>query len=150
MQSPHWHMQITFSVEIYILWHITYHLICKLSGNLNTGRRDFAPGREENYAPLHSNRPVQALSITCTDATIIPWVTASIKLLLPSRRRSGVFIVNFEHISHLVLVFLLLTLNRQMPAGMPVSTTIPTWCSKRELVCSCLILNFIIFCLNGK
>ena len=27
-------------------------------------------------------------------------------------RRSGVFIVNFEHISHLVLVFLLLTLSR--------------------------------------
>ena len=26
-------------------------------------------------------------------------------------RRSGVFIVNFEHILHLVLVFLLLTLN---------------------------------------
>ena len=26
-------------------------------------------------------------------------------------RRSGVFVVNFEHISHLVLVFLLLTLN---------------------------------------
>ena len=26
-------------------------------------------------------------------------------------RRSGVFIVNFEHISHLFLVFLLLTLN---------------------------------------
>ena len=25
--------------------------------------------------------------------------------------RSGIFIVNFEHISHLVLVFLLLTLN---------------------------------------
>ena len=27
-------------------------------------------------------------------------------------RRSGVFIVNFEHILHLVLVFLLLTLSR--------------------------------------
>ena len=27
------------------------------------------------------------------------------------RRRSGVFIVNFEHILHLVLVFLLLALN---------------------------------------
>ena len=27
-------------------------------------------------------------------------------------RRSGVFIVNFEHISHLVLLFLLLTLNK--------------------------------------
>ena len=32
-------------------------------------------------------------------------------------RRSDVFIVNFEHISHLVLVFLLLTLNMQTPAG---------------------------------
>ena len=27
-------------------------------------------------------------------------------------RRSGIFIVNFEHISHLILVFLLLTLSR--------------------------------------
>ena len=29
--------------------------------------------------------------------------------------RSGVFIVNFEHISQLFLVFLLLTLSRLMP-----------------------------------
>ena len=28
-----------------------------------------------------------------------------------------IFIANFEHISHLVLVFLLLTLSKQMPAG---------------------------------
>ena len=28
-------------------------------------------------------------------------------------RRSGVFIVNFDHILHLVLVFLLLTLNNE-------------------------------------
>ena len=32
-------------------------------------------------------------------------------------RRSGIFIINFEHISHLVLVFLLLTANMQLPAG---------------------------------
>ena len=31
---------------------------------------------------------------------------------------SGVFIVNFQHISHLFLVFLLLTLNKQMLAGL--------------------------------
>ena len=31
--------------------------------------------------------------------------------------RSGVFIVNFEHITHLFLLFLLLTLNKQMLAG---------------------------------
>ena len=34
-----------------------------------------------------------------------------------ARRRSGVFFVDFEHISHHVLVFLLLILNRKMPAG---------------------------------
>ena len=33
-----------------------------------------------------------------------------------ARRRSNVFIVNFEHIPHLVLVFLFLTLNMQLPA----------------------------------
>ena len=37
-------------------------------------------------------------------------------------RHSGVFIVNFKHISPLVLVFLLLTLNMQLPAGFrPIS-----------------------------
>ena len=30
------------------------------------------------------------------------------------RRRSGVFIVNFEHVSQLFLVFLLLTFNKLM------------------------------------
>ena len=33
--------------------------------------------------------------------------------------RFGVFIVNFEHISHNVLLFPLLTLNKQMPAEYP-------------------------------
>ena len=32
-------------------------------------------------------------------------------------RRPGIFIVNFELMSHFVLVFLLLTLSRQMPTG---------------------------------
>ena len=32
-------------------------------------------------------------------------------------RRSGVFVVKFEHILHIVLVFLLLTLNMSLPAG---------------------------------
>ena len=34
------------------------------------------------------------------------------------RRRSGVFIINFEHISHLALMFLLLNLNMRLPTGM--------------------------------
>ena len=37
------------------------------------------------------------------------------KLTIKTPERA--FIVNFEHISHLVLVFLLLTLSKQMPAG---------------------------------
>ena len=39
---------------------------------------------------------------------ICNWLQNSVQDL----RRSGIFIVNFEHISHLVLVFLLLTLTR--------------------------------------
>ena len=36
---------------------------------------------------------------------------------IPVWRHSGVFIVDFEHISHLSLGFLLLTLNKQMLRG---------------------------------
>ena len=36
-----------------------------------------------------------------------------------SHERSGAFIANFKHISHLFLVFLLLTLNMKMFAGWP-------------------------------
>ena len=40
--------------------------------------------------------------------------------------RYGVFIVNFEHISHLFLKFLLLTLSRLMPVGLtPVGSCTP-------------------------
>ena len=33
----------------------------------------------------------------------------------PERRRSGIFIVNFEHVSHLFLASLLLTLSWESP-----------------------------------
>ena len=36
---------------------------------------------------------------------------------LKIRRCSGVFIVNLEHVSHIVLAFLLLIMSRQMPTG---------------------------------
>ena len=42
-------------------------------------------------------------------------ICSKLTIKTPERRHwrcSGVFIVNFEHISHLALVFLLLTLNR--------------------------------------
>ena len=45
-------------------------------------------------------------------------ICSKLTIKTPERRqwrRSGVFVVNFEHIPHLALVFLLLTLNMQLP-----------------------------------
>ena len=47
-------------------------------------------------------------------------ICAKLTMKTPERLqncRSGVFIVNFEHISHLFLLFLFLTLNKYMLAG---------------------------------
>ena len=58
-------------------------------------------------------------------------VCSKLTVKTPERRqcdRSGVFIVNFEHISYFILVFLLLILSRQIPAG-------------RDLDCHIDILN---------
>ena len=47
-------------------------------------------------------------------------ICSELTVKTPERRRwrhSGVFIVKFEHILHLVIVLLLLTLSREMPAG---------------------------------
>ena len=47
-------------------------------------------------------------------------ISSKLTIKTPERhhwRRSGFFIVHFEHISHLFQVFLLLTLNKEMLAG---------------------------------
>ena len=46
---------------------------------------------------------------------------SKLQIKIPERRqwrRSSIFIVNFEHISHIVLLFPLLTLNMQLPADL--------------------------------
>ena len=56
-------------------------------------------------------------------------ICSKLTIKTPERRywcRSGVFIVYFEHISHLVLVFLLLTLTRYIPTGTRSMTSF--WC----------------------
>ena len=53
-------------------------------------------------------------------------VSSELTVKTPERRqwrRSGVFTVNFEHISHLVLMFLLLTWHMQLPAGKGLRAT---------------------------
>ena len=42
----------------------------------------------------------------------LPFTCSKLKIETLEQRRSGVFIVNFEHIPHLILVFLLFILNR--------------------------------------
>ena len=46
----------------------------------------------------------------------LPCASGSVEQTQEQRQwcRSGVFIVNFQHVSHVVLAFLLLTLNMQM------------------------------------
>ena len=45
-------------------------------------------------------------------------ICSKLTIKRPERwRHSGVFIVNFEHVSHLALLFLLLTLSRYTPSG---------------------------------
>ena len=63
-----------------------------------------------NYLLKVNNRSIRTRCGICLKLTI----------KIPERRhwrRSGIFIVNFEHILHLVLVFLLLTFNMKLPAG---------------------------------
>ena len=47
-------------------------------------------------------------------------INSKLTIKAPERRLSGVFIVNFEQISQIVLVFPLMTLNKQIPAGIGV------------------------------
>ena len=62
-----------------------------------------------NYMFKVNNRNTRIRCEVCSKLTI--------KAPNDAWRRSCIFIVNFEHISHLVLVFLLRTLNIKMPAG---------------------------------
>ena len=60
-----------------------------------------------------NNRKTRKRCVLCSKSTIkTPEGSQKLTIKKPERRRSGVFIVNIEHISHLFLVFLLLTLNK--------------------------------------
>ena len=45
-------------------------------------------------------------------------ICSKLTIKTPERRRSGVFIVNFEHVSHVALAILSLALNMQLPSGL--------------------------------
>ena len=76
---------------------------------LNTRNLHWRQNPVGNHMLKFNNRNTRTKRETCSELII---KTAEWR----QWRRSGVF-VNFEHISHLTLLFLLLTLSRQMPAG---------------------------------
>ena len=91
------------------------------------------------YASVNSSSLVDIvidlpqLTFTCSKSTVETLekgVKLCSKLTIKTPERGRVFIVNFEHISHLFLVFLLLTLNRLMLAGIICSAE-TGFCHKR-------------------
>ena len=83
-----------------------------------------------NYMFKSNNRNTRTRSEICSKLTI------NTPERRHRRRSSGVFIVIFEYLSHLILVFLLLTLNMQLPAGyihqLPITNYMSSW--KRNYV----------------
>ena len=72
-------------------------------------------------------------------------ICSKLTIKIPERRQwrcSGIFIVNFEHISHLVLVFLLLTLNMLLSAGLF------NWL--KEYIVVCPIMSHPFFTTKGR
>ena len=58
---------------------------------------------------------IYLLKVNNRNTRLMCEICSKLNIKTPERRhwrRSGVFIVNLEHISHLVLVFLLFTLNK--------------------------------------
>ena len=68
-----------------------------------------------DYSPSIRPAGIYLLKVNNRNTRARCEICSKLTINTPERRhwrRSGVFIVNFEHISHLVLVFLLLTLNK--------------------------------------
>ena len=55
--------------------------------------------------------------VNCGNTSIMCKICSKSTLKAPKQSHSGVFIVNFQNISHIVLVFPLFTLNKQVPTG---------------------------------
>ena len=81
---------------LFLAANLQFQLCCTLSEA--SGENTFPAS---NYMFKVNNRNTRTKREICSKLTI----------KIPERCRSGIFIVNFEHISQLVQVFLLLTLN---------------------------------------
>ena len=70
--------------------------------------------------PSHNPASIYLFKVNNGNTRTMCEICSKLTITIPKQnqwRRSGVFIVNFEQISHIVLVVPLLALNNQMPAG---------------------------------
>ena len=82
----------------------------KKYGNQSKIRKPIFDGKE-----IYNPAGIYLLKVNNRNTRTRCEICSKLTINTPERRHwrpSGVFIVNFEHISHLVLVFLLLTLNK--------------------------------------
>ena len=76
----------------------------------------------DTFTISHNTASIYQLKFNNRNTRTMCEISLKLTKKTPERRhwrRSIVFIVNFEHISHIVLMFLLLVLSRWMPAGIP-------------------------------
>ena len=110
--------------------------------NLKSNNNSFVQWKMGYIAPVS----IYLFKVNNTNTKTRCKICSNLTIKTPERRqwrRSGIFIVNFEHISQLVLVFLLLTLNRWMSTGALPFTFLFFW----FLLCKrfCLSLCTVFF-----
>ena len=74
-----------------------------------------------------ANTGIYLLKVNNSNSRTRCEICSKLTIKIPQRRqwrRSGNFIVNFGYISHLVLVFLLLALNMQLPVGNAINFSV--------------------------
>ena len=79
----------------------------------------------QRYASIGQTRDIYLLSVNYGNTRTMFEVCSKLIIKAAEQlhwRRFGVFIVNFEQISNIVLVFSSFTLNKQMPAGICLIT----------------------------
>ena len=108
-------LNISQSIEVYINKSSLYIVPVCPSSPLDTALLSVCLCLRNFFLTKPHNLPgIYLLKVNNRNTRTRCEICSKLTIKIPERRhwhRSGIFIVNFEHISHLVLLFLLLTLN---------------------------------------
>ena len=117
------------------------HLACSFPAACNFMTFSWTPGAK-GLIHLYYNRNnpagIYLLKVSKRNTRARCEICSKLTIKIPERRHC-IIIVNFEHILHLVLVFILLTLSRKMPVGVLVYSVVTN---------ANFIFEFQFFCRN--